>query len=70
MTVERFKEIEERNRHNPIVLCYNYFIEEKNSKISLQDFQNNFSMWLAIQTFGNVSGGLNTVVEYLKNKHK
>ena len=70
MTSERFKEIEERNRHNPIVLCYNYFTEESNSKISLQDFQNNFSIYLAMNTFGNVSGGLNTVVEYLKNKHK
>lgn len=70
MTNDRFKEIEERNRHNPIVLCYNYFIEEKNSKISLQDFQNNFSIYLAMQTFGNVNGGLNTVVEHLKDKHK
>lgn len=70
MTTERFKEIEERNRHNPIVLCYEYFIEEKNSNIDLQTFQSTFQMYLMTQTFVNINGGLNTVIEYLKNKHK
>lgn len=70
MTAQRFKEIEERNRHNPIVLLYNYFTEETNSSISLQDFQNNFTDWLFMFSFGNINGGINTIVEYLKNKHK
>ena len=70
MTTARFKEIEERNRHNPIVLLYNYFTEETNSSISLQDFQNNLNIWLMMVSFGNINGGINTIIEYLKNKHK
>jgi len=70
MTTERFKEIEERNRHNPIVLCYEYFREEKGGNMDLQSFQNNFQIWIMTQTFGNINGGLNAIVEYLKNKHK
>lgn len=70
MTTQRFKEIEERNRHNPIVLLYNYFTEEKSSNMSLQDFQNNLNLWLMMISFGNINGGVDTIVEYLKNKYK
>lgn len=70
MTTQRFKEIEERNRHNPIVLLYNYFTEEKSSNMSLQDFQNNLNLWVAMNSFGDINGGMMKIVEYLKNKYK
>jgi hypothetical protein len=70
MTTQRFKEIEERNRHNPIVLCYEYFREEKNSNMDLQTFQDTFSMWCMMMSGGNANNGVARIVEYLKNKYK
>jgi len=37
--------------------------------MDLQTFQNEFNIWLLMMSFGNASRGLNTVVEYLKNKY-
>lgn len=71
MNKERFKEIEERSGHTPTVLLFEYFREEKDSKIDLQDFQNTFQMWIMMmQPFQHYTSGVNKVVEYLKNKYK
>jgi len=71
MTNERFKEIEARSGHTPTVLLYEYFREEKDSKIDLKEFQTAFQIWTSMMNpFQPYSSNVNKVVEYLKNKHK
>lgn len=70
MTNERFKELDEKYGNDPMLLCFNYFREEKDSNISYQDFQNMFQMWILMQSFGNFNGGMNQLVQWLRNKHK
>lgn len=70
MTTERFKELDEKYGNDLMLLCFNYFREEKNSNISYQDFQSMFQMWVMVQSFGNFGGGMSKLVQWLRNKHK
>lgn len=70
MTTSRFKEIYETNKHNNIVMLYNYFLEEGGSKMDLHTFNSNFNIYLMMVNFGDINGGVIKIVEYLKNKYK
>lgn len=70
MDKTRFKEIHDRNLHNPYVLLYEVYIEEKGNNLDLQSFQQFLQMWVMTRTFGDVNGGLNRIINYLKEKYK
>ncbi len=71
MTKDRFKEIYDRSNHTPIVLLFEVFREESNSKIDLQDFQGAFQMWLMMkQPFSHQNESINKIITYLKDKYK
>lgn len=70
MTNERFKELYETNRHNTIVMLYNYFLEEGGSPVDLPNFSSNFSIWCMMSNFGDVNGAILQILQHLKDKHE
>ncbi|HSE99840.1 MAG TPA: hypothetical protein VLA48_03000 [Nitrososphaeraceae archaeon] len=62
MTTERFKELEERNKDNPMQLCFEIFNEEK-SRIPLSQFEQMFTAWLHLFKGGDIY----SAIEYFKN---
>lgn len=70
MTNERFKELETNYGNDPMIFCFNYFQEEKNSNIDFNTFQSMFHMWIMLQSMGNFNGGINHLMQWLKNKHR
>jgi len=71
MTTQRFKELDEKYGNDPMLLCFNYFREEKNSNISYSDFQSMFQMWIMMmQPFSTPLIVMGQLVQWMRNKHK
>jgi len=80
MTNERFKEIYERSSNDLMYLCYEVFSEEGRTKMSLQQFNEYFPVWITnmkIDTLFMSGGNINAVTQeglreievYLKKKY-
>ena len=79
MTTDKFKQLQEKHSNNNLMLCFEYFCEEK-KQLDFNIFRQSLSMWLLqmqpdvfIMNGGdeerNLAVGIERIVEYLKQKH-
>ena len=79
MTTEKFKQLQTKHSNNNLMLCYEYFCEEK-KQLDFNLFRQSLSMWLLqmqpdvfIMSGGNEERNLQICVErivnYLKQKY-
>ena len=79
MTTDKFKQLQTKHSNNNLMLCYEYFCEEK-KQLDFNIFRQSLSMWLLqmqpdvfIMNGGdeerNLAVGIERIVEYLKQKH-
>ena len=60
MTKQRYNQIRQTKE-----FLYTYFVEESNSKVSPQMFNNNLQMWLLMMGQTDLGSALTTIVRYL-----
>ena len=79
MTTEKFKQLQTKHANNNLMLCYEYFSEEK-KQLDFGIFRQSLSMWLLqmqpdVFIFNggdeerNLQLGVERIVNYLKQKH-
>lgn len=79
MTTDKFKQLQEKHDNNNLMLCYEYFCEEK-KQLDFNIFKQSLSMWLIqmqpdVFIMGgrdeerNLQIGTDKIVNYLKQKH-
>ena len=79
MNTEKFKQLQTKHGNNNLMICYEYFCEEK-KQLDFNIFRQSLSMWLLqmqpdvfIMSGGdeerNLAVGVEKIVNYLKQKH-
>ena len=79
MTTEKFKQLQTKHSNNNLMLCYEYFCEEK-KQLDFNIFRQSLSMWLLqmqpdvfIMSGGdeerNLAVGIEKIINYLKQKY-
>ena len=79
MDTNKFKELQNKHSNNNLMLCYEYFCEEK-KQLDFNIFRQSLSMWLLqmqpdvfIMSGGdeerNLAVGVEKIINYLKQKY-
>ena len=79
MDTNKFKELQNKHSNNNLMLCFEYFCEEK-KQLDFNIFRQSLSMWLIqmqpdvfVMSGGdeerNLQIGTDKIVNYLKQKH-
>lgn len=79
MTTDKFKQLQTKHGNNNLMLCYEYFCEEK-KQLDFNIFRQSLSMWLIqmqpevfVMSGGdeerNLQIGVDKIINYLKTKY-